>query len=315
MSRQPKILAFAVLLSFAPLAAAEGTPGTPGTNTTPTTTTRTSSVPANRLADLFAKFFGSRENSLAVVNALRTGSAITLVTTPPCPAPCTKPPAGVETSIDVATKPMGWGNVRHALALTQYSLAQAGITNPTPEQIAAALNGGTVKTGTGKTVELNGILTQRASGMGWGQIAKAEGTTMGKVNHFKVATVPPTATTASAPGAPRNALTASAAPSYGVSTAADGGSAKLSQPGRGIVTGNGGGVATGVASGNGHGKATVGGNGNGNGAGHGQSAGVGVTTATNAAASTTITTAQAGGSGNGNGKGNGNANGNGKGGK
>src|SRR4051812_9431335 len=153
MSRN-KMLVAAVLLAVVPVAAAQTTPPptapTPPTTTTPppptTTTTTTTSVPANRLAGLFTGFLGSRENALSVVNALRSGTTATLTTTPTCAAPCTKPPTGTSTTIEVPTKPMGWGNVRHALALAQYSLAQAGITNPTPAQLAAALNGGTVTT-------------------------------------------------------------------------------------------------------------------------------------------------------------------------
>jgi hypothetical protein len=312
MSRN-RILVAALLLAFAPMAGAQTTPPTPTTPPTtttppPTTTppaTTTTSVPANRLAGLFTGFLGSRENALAVVNALRNGTSATVVTTPTCAAPCTKPPTGTSTTIEVPTKPMGWGNVRHALALAQYSLAQAGITNPTPAQLAAALNGGTVTTSAGKPVELRGVLTMRASGMGWGNIARAEGTTMGNVNHgLKHAATPPppTTTTASTPVAPRNiGITSAAGAPSGIVTAAGGGGSSH-QPGRGIVNGNGGG-ASGVASGNGNG----GGNGHGNGNGHAGGGGAGVTTAGNSAASTTVTTAS-----NGHGNGNGNGNGNGK---
>jgi hypothetical protein len=87
------------------------------------------------------------------------------------------------TTIDPPTGKMGWGEVKIALALAEDSLAKAGITNPTPEQLQAALNGGdiTVKNadGTTTTTTLKGVLTMRASGMGWGQIAKADGTTVG----------------------------------------------------------------------------------------------------------------------------------------
>lgn len=44
MLRKPKILAVAVLLSFAPLAGAQGTTGTTGTTTPPTTTTTTTKI-------------------------------------------------------------------------------------------------------------------------------------------------------------------------------------------------------------------------------------------------------------------------------
>ena len=77
---------------------------------------------------------------------------------------------------------MGWGNVSHALALAQFSLRQAGIENPTAPRLQAALDGGPIKTADGKTVTLAGVLQQRAEGMGWGQIAKAYGTTMGALN-------------------------------------------------------------------------------------------------------------------------------------
>src|SRR5512143_2695796 len=47
------------------------------------------------------------------------------------------------------TKPMGWGNVSHALALAQFALAQQGITSPTGDQLQAALIGGDITTADG----------------------------------------------------------------------------------------------------------------------------------------------------------------------
>jgi hypothetical protein len=88
------------------------------------------------------------------------------------------------TTITPDTGKMGWGEVKIALALAEASLKQAGITKPTPEQLQAALNGGDVtvtsKDGTTTTTTLKGVLAQRASGMGWGQIAHTDGTTVGK---------------------------------------------------------------------------------------------------------------------------------------
>jgi hypothetical protein len=75
---------------------------------------------------------------------------------------------------------MGYGNVSTSLSLAKYQLAQQGITNPTPEQLKIALNGGTI-TYEGKTVEYQGILQMRADGMGWGQIAQQLGTKLGPV--------------------------------------------------------------------------------------------------------------------------------------
>ena len=325
MNRKPRLIVASILFALAPLAVAQTTPPpapTPPPTTTPPpaptpTPVTTTSVPENRLANLFAGFFGSRENALAAVHALRTGTSATLVSTTPCAAPCATPLPVTTTTLDVPTKPMGWGNVRHSLALAQFSLSQQGITNPTPEQIAAALNGGTVTSGTGSSVELKGILTQRSGGMGWGQIAHAEGTTMGKVNHglkpFNAVTTPPAPTptptpitTAAGPTSGSKVASAGKA-STGIVTAGGGGGVTASTAGRGIVTGNGGGV---VASASGKG----GGNANGHVNAGSPSAGAGITTAANTAASTTVTTAQNTHASNRGGNGNGNANGKGKGG-
>lgn len=321
MNRKPRLIVATILFALAPLAVAQTTPPpTPPPTTTPPPAptpppVTINSVPENRLVNLFTGFLGSRENALAVVHALRTGTPATLVSTTPCATPCTTPPPVATTTLDVPTKPMGWGNVRHSLALAQFSLAQQGITNPTPQQIAAALNGGTVTSGTGKPVELKGILTMRSGGMGWGQIAHAEGTTMGKVNHslkpFNAVTTPPAPTptpitTAAGPTSGSKVATAGKA-SPGIVTAGGGGSATASTAGRGIVTGNGGGVV-----------ASAGGKGGGNAYGHANagsaSTGAGITTAGNTAASTTVTTAQNSHVSKGGGNANGNGNGKGKGG-
>lgn len=127
----------------------------------------------SKFAEDFARFAGSQEDAEAIISGLRTGTQITLdgaTITPP-------------------TKPMGYGNTYISMSLAKAQLAQYGITEPTPEQLNAALTGGTItvtKVGADgvavtKTVTLDGILTQRASGMGWGQIAKANGFKLGQV--------------------------------------------------------------------------------------------------------------------------------------
>ena len=75
---------------------------------------------------------------------------------------------------------MGFGNVNIALALAQASLAKQGITNPTPQQLQAALVGESVTTSKGTTT-LPGILTLRSEGKGWGVIAKSQDLNLGKV--------------------------------------------------------------------------------------------------------------------------------------
>jgi len=69
---------------------------------------------------------------------------------------------------------MGYGNVTRTLDLASRQLGALGITAPTPGDISAALNGGTVTTATGE-VTLQGVLQLRSEGMGWGQIARAVG--------------------------------------------------------------------------------------------------------------------------------------------
>lgn len=121
----------------------------------------------------FKPLAGSKENAEALVSGLRTGGDIELVSAKP---DGTK----VVTTVENTAKPMGWGNVFIALALTQESLAQRGITEPTAAELAAALNGGSVIVG-GKTVELQGVLAMRASGMGWGRIAQSLDVKLGQV--------------------------------------------------------------------------------------------------------------------------------------
>jgi hypothetical protein len=135
--------------------------------------TQDASTATAKFARDFSMFSGSSENAQALIAGLRNGTPIVLdgaTITPP-------------------TQPMGYGNTYIALSLAKAQLARYGITEPTPQQLEAALTGGTITTtslsATGtvvtKTVSLQGILTQRAAGQGWGQIAKANGFKLGPV--------------------------------------------------------------------------------------------------------------------------------------
>ena len=130
---------------------------------------------ATRVAAPFATLAGSQENAVALATALRNGTPATLTYVSGDNVETT-------TTITPTTKPMGWGNVSHALALAKFSLAQAGITNPTGSDLNAALVGGSITTSDGSSIPLSGVLQQRAAGMGWGAIAHTYGTTMGAVN-------------------------------------------------------------------------------------------------------------------------------------
>jgi len=131
---------------------------------------RDASQADDRLVDKFARFAGSKSNAESLVNGLRNDQEVKLTSTTQGSATFTP-----------KTEKMGFGNVNIALTLAKATLAEQGITRPTPQQIQAALNGGTITTRSGEQVKLTGILTQRASGLGWGKIAQANGFKLGEL--------------------------------------------------------------------------------------------------------------------------------------
>jgi hypothetical protein len=182
-----------------------------------------------RLASQFGAFAGSEANAQNLVKGLRTGTAITLM-----PGPDGANAATTSLTFDPPTRPMGYGNVFISLALAEQQLANLGVTNPTPQQIEAALVGGTITAGTGTTtqvVESPGILTLRSEGMGWGNIAKAQGMNLGHVvsgkksaNHLATTSVEAGTTSAAVEtGAQSQGATNKAAGGTNVTTASGGG--------------------------------------------------------------------------------------------
>jgi hypothetical protein len=172
-----------------------------------------SNTVTNRIAVDFESFAGSQKNATALVTGLREGSEITLVQRGHRPATFTPP-----------TGKMGYGNVSTSLALAQYQLAQYGISDPTPLQLKAALNGGTIFVNH-KPVTLDGVLQMRADGLGWGRIAQNLGTKLGPVvsgiksQNAQIAAVPrvhaTTATTATTTGSVGTAAQARSSGSQG----------------------------------------------------------------------------------------------------
>jgi len=135
----------------------------------------------DKLSGDFGSFLGP--DAKTVITGLRSGTPFTLTTTTPGPTP-TSAPVTTTTTINPPTGKMGWGNVYISLALAKQQLSQYGITQPTPQQLQAALTGGTITTGTGTTAtntQLQGVLTLRSDGMGWGQIAQKLGFKLGPV--------------------------------------------------------------------------------------------------------------------------------------
>lgn len=115
-----------------------------------------------RMDARYARFAGSGANLESLAAGLRRGSEITLSG------------SGGTASFTPPTRPMGYGSVTRALDFAMRDLAAAGIADPTPTEIQAALTGGTVSTATGN-VTFQGVLQLRSQGMGWGQIAHSIG--------------------------------------------------------------------------------------------------------------------------------------------
>jgi len=150
-----------------------------------TTASQSQTNVTNKISGDFKSFLGS--DSPAVVTGLRNGTPITLTSTTPSSTPGGLP-ATTTTAITPPTGHMGFGNVYISLALAKQQLSTLGITQPTPEQLQAALTGGTITqtTGTGATAtttttNLQGVLTMRSQNMGWGQIAQKLGFKLGPV--------------------------------------------------------------------------------------------------------------------------------------
>ena len=136
----------------------------------------TSTRPAEKLEAQYAVLAGSERNAESLITGLRDGKQVLLLATPD-----STNPEAASVTFQPATGKLGYGNINIALSLVQADLAKAGITAPTPEQLAAALNGGAITTDTGETITLAGILAQRQAGMGWGAIANAMGVKLGAV--------------------------------------------------------------------------------------------------------------------------------------
>lgn len=236
------------------------------TAATTSTTVGTSAVTESSLVAEFSEFLGGDERAGTIISGLRQGSSFDLVTEttitetvidPVTGLPITDPVTGLPatttttttttTTIDPPTGTMGYGNVRIALRLAQTELNGLGITQATPEQLSAILVGGDIN-GT----PTNGILTMRAEGMGWGQIAQAYGTSVGQIMGKGAGLTKPAVanTQTKTTGKPTSSYSTASAPS---SQPKSNGYIPSGKPvGTGIVSGLGGTMGS---SGNGKGQA------------------------------------------------------------
>jgi hypothetical protein len=208
--------------------------------------------PLSRISSDFSAFAGSTANSDSLVTGLRTSTPITLTSTDA---------KGVitETTFSPPTARMGNGNVFISLALAKQNLANLGITQPTPEQLQAALTngtGGTITLPNGSTQPLTGVLTYRADGMGWGKIAQTYGYKLGPVisgmKSGNTQVTAPAPTPLPAKASTSGVSNASGASSSGVTTAAGSSHGQGNAYGRGITTGAG--TSAGHGQGNAYGR-------------------------------------------------------------
>ena len=226
----------------------------------------------DKISSDFSSFLGA--DSKAVVIGLRNGTPITLTST--APTSTSGSTAGTTTDATIINPPtgkMGHGNVFISLALAKQQLGAVGITEPTPQQLQAALTGGSVTTTgttatgtpTTSTTKLDGILTMRSQNMGWGQIAQKLGYKLGPVissmKHTNQNITTTTSTTATVKGngqvnkSPQTGIVSAGGQSHGNSNH---GTSTNKGSGSGIVTGSGKGSGNGYAYGNARGSIVTG---------------------------------------------------------
>lgn len=262
MKGKLRLLSAALAIGLAPVVHAQ-TAGEVDTQVSSLSTTSANAGQtqvATRIASSFNSLAGSPDNSLALVWALRNGTPVTLAE-PTDPSTTGTGTSGTGdtsgtgtasgtgstsgtgattgtstgTTITPPTGKMGWGEVFISLALAKAELANMGITNPTPDQLQAALTGGDITGADGTTTTVKGVLEMRADGMGWGRIAQAEGTKLGPVvSSLKSARMH----MASLP-AGSSSSTSSTAPGKSLTSATGAGSTSDVKGHKGIVTASG----------------------------------------------------------------------------
>jgi hypothetical protein len=114
--------------------------------TTSSTGTAAASASIGRLAEAYAPSIGSPEAARAVVEGMRAGKDVTVG----------------DVTVSGTGKTIGLGNIDIALSLARSQMAP----DATSKDFLSALDG---------------VMGQRASGMGWGNIAKSLGVSLGKV--------------------------------------------------------------------------------------------------------------------------------------
>jgi len=108
---------------------------------------------STRIISQYSSWAGSRANSEALVNGLRHGTTITLVTT--------APDRTVSLAGFTPAGPMSDEEIAQALNGAQRTLQRLGVVHPTAEQIQASLIGGDITAGNGRTQSLPSLVAVR----------------------------------------------------------------------------------------------------------------------------------------------------------
>lgn len=149
------VVAVASAFAFLALPVLAQTTSTTST-TSPTPTTQ--AVPTAKLVDEYTDLAGTEKNATSLVTGLRTGSTITL-------EPIAKDDKTI--TFKSPTGKLGNGEIKIVLAMADKLLSSD--KNVTNQDLYNALMGD------------KGVLTLRADGMGWGQIANSLGFRLGDV--------------------------------------------------------------------------------------------------------------------------------------
>ena len=107
----------------------------------------------SRLSSQYASWAGGKSNADSLVNGLRSGSSVTLVTV--------SPDNSKSIAAFTARTRMSSGEISASLAAAKRSLAGMGIRQPSADQIQAALIGGEVTLPHGKTRMVQGAVALR----------------------------------------------------------------------------------------------------------------------------------------------------------
>ena len=143
--RYPSLAVIVALTLLYPQGATSQTANTTVAPTSVGTTSTDGKLSASSLVDSYSAFVGSAHDARTLIDGMRTGRDVKVGTV----------------TVSGTGNTMGYGNINHALSLARQ---QAGTTASSKDFLSS----------------LDAVMDMRASGMGWGQIAKDMGINPGQ---------------------------------------------------------------------------------------------------------------------------------------